>query len=413
MADRSANARDGRTWLAAAAAAAAALAISVGFGRFSYGLVLPAMEKSTLGSFGRASWLSSINLGGYLIGVILVTALAGRVPATVLLRAGLAGTILGLVLLAISPSFVPLALAMAVAGISSGGVWVPVTGVVAEVAPPNRQGVALGITVAGVGIGLVASDVIVTLVGSHFGPQSWRADWGLEAVGGVMALAVTVTVIPAVHGTARAAERSWRSLRRLIDRRAVLLAYGAYGLGYVIYTTFLVAGLERSGRLAASSAGAVFALVGVTSALGGPALGRLSDRVGRRPMLVAGQLTLALCSIVLPTPSLVLALASAAVFGVLMSGVGATVVAHLSDNVEPHHVPGAFGVLTLALGAGQFVGPAFGGYLVDATGGFRATFAVAAGAFVVGAAAATRLRRSLPATEAPVAGRATVDPGED
>lgn len=350
------------------------------------------MERTTLGSFGRASVLGTVNLAGYLAGVLIVTALAGRVQPIVLLRAGLAGTVAGLILLSVSPSFGLLAVAMAVAGISSGGVWVPVTGIVAAVAPPRRQGVAIGVTVAGSGVGIVVADVIVTLVGNRFGPTSWRVDWGIEAVAGAVVLAVSVAVIPSVRGFALAVESSLRSLRRLLDRRALLVTYGAYGLGYVVYTTFLVAGLERSGRLSASSAGAVFALVGVTSAFGGPALGRLSDRVGRRPTLVVGQLTLALCCIVLPTNWLALALASAAVFGVLMSGVGATVVAHLSDNIEPRHVPGAFGVLTLALGVGQCIGPAVGGFLIDATGGFRATFAVAAGAFLVGAAGAWCLR---------------------
>lgn len=375
------------------ACSSAALAVSVGFGRFSYGLLLPAMEHSALGSFGRASWLGTVNLAGYLAGVLLVTALAGRVRATTLLRIGLAGTVLGITLLAVGPSFGLLALAMIVVGVSSGAVWVPATGVVAAVATPARQGVALGITVAGAGIGMVASDVVVTLVGSRFGPTSWRIDWGIEAAAGAAVLAASMAIIPSVRGGGPVAERSWRSLQRLVDRRALLLAYGAYGLGYVIYTTFLVSGLERSGRLSAGSAGAVFALVGLTSAIGGPALGRLSDRVGRRSTVVAGQLTLALCCVVLPTPSLALALGSAAVFGVLMSGVGAAVPAHLGDSMEARHVPGAFGVLTLALGLGQCTGPAIGGVLIDATGGFRATFALAAGAFVLGAVAAWRLRR--------------------
>ncbi len=401
----------GRTW-PVVAASSAAIAVSAGFGRFSYGFLLPAMERTTLGSFGRASWLGTINLAGYLVGVLLVTAVAGRVPATVLLRAGLAGTVLGLVLLAVSPSFGLLVVAMALVGVSSGGVWVPVTGVVAAVASPSRQGVALGVTIAGSGIGIVLADVVVTLVGSRFGPESWRVDWGIEAAAGAAVLVASTAVIPSVRGIAPVAERSWRSLRRLLDRRAVLLAYGAYGLGYVVYTTFLVAGLERSGHLSAGRAGAVFALVGATSAIGGPALGRLSDRVGRRPTLVAGQLALALCCVVLPTPALVLALVSAAVFGTLMSGVGATVVAHLSDNLEAHHLPGAFGVLTLALGVGQCIGPALGGFLVDTTGGFRATFVVAAGAFVLGAAGAWCLRRGVPGTARGVARGATVDPGE-
>jgi len=97
---------------------------------------------------------------------------------------------------------------------------------------------------------------------------------------------------------------------------------------------------------------------------------------------------------VLPSGSRLVAFASAGAFGVLMSGVGATVVAHLSDAMAPEEVPGAFGVLTLAFGAAQCVGPPLGGFLVDATGGFRAAFLLSAGAFLVAGLGAWRLRRA-------------------
>ncbi len=375
------------------AASSGALAISVGFGRFSYGLLLPAMERSNLGSFGRAGWIGTFNLGGYLAGVVVVVALVRRVRPTVLLRAGLAGTTVGLAAMAVAPSFPFLAVAMAVMGLASAGVWIPVTGVVATSVLPARRGVAMGFTVAGAGVGMVIADAIATLIGHRFGATSWRAAWAVQATLGLIVLIAASVAIPGHPAPRVEARTGLGSLRSLPDRGAVLVTYGAYGVGYVIYTTYLVAGLERSGGLSPGTAGGVFALLGAGSTFGGVIIGRISDRLGRRTTLLAGQLCLAGCALALPTASLWVAFSSAVAFGVLMNGVGATIVAHLCDAVEASRVPAVFGVMTLAFGAAQCAGPPFGGFLVDATGGFRSVFVASAGAFVLAGLGAWRLRR--------------------
>jgi predicted MFS family arabinose efflux permease len=381
----------GRPWLVIAASSAV-LAISSGFGRFSYGLLLPAMERTSLGSFGRAGWLGTVNLAAYLVGVAVINALGGRVPAIALVRGGLLGTAAGLGLLAVAPSYTLLVAAMALVGLASAGVWIPMTGIIAACVAPARRGVALGFTVAGSGLGVVAADLIATLVGGRFGPGSWRVVFGVEAALGVVVLAAVVVAIPSRPSEVVATPTLARAFRHLADRRAVLVTYGAFGLGYVIYTTYLVASLERAGGLAPRVAGGAFALLGATSVVGGVALGHLSDRFGRRGTLFASQVCLVGCSLALPTSSLWVALASAGAFGVLMSGVGATVVAHLADSMEPRQVPAVFGILTVAFGTAQCVGPLLGGFLIDRTGGFRAAFVTAAAAFAIAALGAVRLR---------------------
>ena len=63
----------------------------------------------------------------------------------------------------------------------------------------------------------------------------------------------------------------------------------------------------------------------------------------------------------------------------------ATTAAYLRDHLSARAFGSGFGVVTLAFGVGQLLGPQLGGFLGDALGSFATVFLVAAG--VAGAAA--------------------------
>ncbi|MFQ5516778.1 MAG: YbfB/YjiJ family MFS transporter [Acidimicrobiia bacterium] len=75
---------------------AAGLLVAVGFGRFTYGLLLPAMTTGVVGSYGRAGLLGTVNLGAYLVGMLAIGTLTGRVYPERLLAAGIMGSVLGM-----------------------------------------------------------------------------------------------------------------------------------------------------------------------------------------------------------------------------------------------------------------------------------------------------------------------------
>jgi|SRR5579884_11378 len=109
----------------------------------------------------------------------------------------------------------------------------------------------------------------------------------------------------------------------------------------------------------------------------GPLLGRMSDRMGRRPLLLVSQAGTFLGFLILANAwSLWLVFLSRVIDG-LTAGNISLAQAYISDVTEPAKRAKAFGVIGVAFGVGFLFGPAISGYLVQY--GFAAPIYVAAG----------------------------------
>ena len=53
-------------------------AVTVGFGRFGYALILPAMQADLSLNYAQAGWLNTSNSLGYLLGSLITAMLVGR-----------------------------------------------------------------------------------------------------------------------------------------------------------------------------------------------------------------------------------------------------------------------------------------------------------------------------------------------
>lgn len=108
----------------------------------------------------------------------------------------------------------------------------------------------------------------------------------------------------------------------------------------------------------------------------GPLMGALSDRFGRRPILLATLGVLAFDYLVMALAgSLFLLLAARIVAGVT-AATQATATAYIADISQPHEKAARFGLIGAAFGAGFVLGPILGGFLAEF--GTRAPFYAAA-----------------------------------
>jgi DHA1 family tetracycline resistance protein-like MFS transporter len=123
--------------------------------------------------------------------------------------------------------------------------------------------------------------------------------------------------------------------------------------------------------------GALTIVFAVMQFLCGPALGALSDRFGRRPVLLVSVATMGLNYVVMATtPSIWVLLAARAVGG-MAAATQATATAFIADITPPERRGQAFGLIGAAFGVGFVLGPLIGGLLAGIDP--RAPFWAAAG----------------------------------
>ncbi len=95
----------------------------------------------------------------------------------------------------------------------------------------------------------------------------------------------------------------------------------------------------------------------------GPILGRISDRIGRKPMLLVSQVGSLVGFIVLARAQALWVLYLARIIDGATAGNLSIAQAYISDNTRPENRAKAFGLIGIAFGLGFFVGPFVTGYL--------------------------------------------------
>ncbi len=166
-----------------------------------------------------------------------------------------------------------------------------------------------------------------------------------------LALGMVLPVLPKLVATLLAGEHLPARLAHRLPRDTVALAAAVYGL----FNT-------------------VFALMQFFFS---PAIGSLSDRFGRRPLILASNIGLGLNYLLMWwAPNLQWLFLGRLLSGITGASFG-TASAYIADTTPVEKRAGAFGLLGAALGLGFILGPALGGLLGE-FGGSRAPFVFAA-----------------------------------
>ena len=367
----------------------AAAMVAQAFGRFSWGMVLPEARDDMLdGSNTLAGLFGSLNVAAYLLGTIVVAWLASRSTLVGLVKIGLTLSTSGLALASFAADPEVLAAALVLMGLGGAIIWVPVPGIAARQFPPERRGFATGLAGVGIGIGIVFAGRVTSALRDGDG-STWQTLYRIELV-----IAVAVFVA-ALTGLRSQGERpsvaggfgGFAALRKVVAWRALTAAYSAYGFSYILVISFMVARFEDDAGWSSDRAALVFSVVGVAIVFGGLTIGSLSDRIGRRRMMIIAFTCWAFSSLAFLVGSLPLALVAAVVIGVMFSGIPATIIAHVVTYTDERAFGPVFSATTLAFGVAQAVSPQIGGAIADWRGSFTAVFGLAAAVALLGALA--------------------------
>ena len=372
-----------------------AMAAAMGIGRFVYTPILPFMTDALSLTASEAGLIAAANFLGYLGG-----ALAG---ATGLLHgdrrrwllAALAGSALttGAMALAVSvPAFLVLRVA---GGVCSALAMVFGSALVFDRLTAAGRPDLSHVHFAGVGAGMAVSAVTVAaLAGSSVG---WAGQWTASALIAFAALAALVLLVPPGPGDT-VPPAAPAGPKKQIDRRLYPLAvsYGLFGFGYVITATFISVLVRQTPALAPVEP-VVWLIVGIAAV---PSVA-LWTWVGRR---TGNPVAIALACLVeaagIAATVLFHSAAAVLVGGALLGGtfmgitaLGLITAREISLDRSGRDPRRMLALMTAAFGAGQMVGPAFGGYAASLTGSFTAPSLIAAVMLLLAAGLALAARK--------------------
>ncbi|MBX2870213.1 MAG: YbfB/YjiJ family MFS transporter [Acidiferrobacterales bacterium] len=342
-----------------------AMAAAMGIGRFVYTPILPIMVEQLGLSQSQAGLIASSNFLGYLLGaMIAATQLLQGSPRRWLLTALILSTITTAAM-AYFDSYVSFLFVRFVGGLVSSWVLVFATTLIIERLVNAGRGELTAILFAGVGVGIVLA-AVVTAVAVKL-DTGWRGAWLLS---GIVALIATLIVAMLVPDRERKAEQeSAKDSAEGSRLRGLLSAYGLFGFGYVITATFIVQ-LVRDANYSLAVETWVWIVVGAAVV---PSIG-LWNRLAAKTSNV---LAFAIACIVLAI-GVAASVLSQSVYGLMIAAVclGATfmgitalglVEARRRASVNARRT---LALMTASFGAGQIIGPAVAGFLVDRTGSF-------------------------------------------
>lgn len=195
-------------------------------------------------------------------------------------------------------------------GIAMGGEYGGAVIYVAEHAPANRRGAYTAWIQASASLGLVAALAVVLVSRLSIGEAAF-ADWGwrIPFIASSLLLAVSVYIraktaespaFRALHASGNISKAPFReAFGRWANLRQVLIALFGFmtAQGVVWYTTFFYTQvfLEKSVRLDPATINGLVMAISIVSSVLYVFWGALSDRVGRKPVMIAG-ITIAVIS---------------------------------------------------------------------------------------------------------------------
>ena len=375
-----------------------ALAAAVGqsFGRFSFGVLLPAIRDDLGITNTLAGLLGATNVGAYLLGTLAVAWATSRYRLLNVMRVGLVLATLGLLIAGATKGPWVLAAGLFIAGIGGAFLWIPAPVIAADAMPAHRRPVAVAMMSSGIGLGIVFVSVLSGGLRSTQGDGAWSSVYQIQFGIGLLLLVLTLLLVR--HQQAAPAGGSglggFAALQRMPGWLPLLVAYSAFGFMYLLVMGFLTTRLEDDNGWSTDDASLAFSLMGLAMIFGGPLLTAIAQRLGvRLTLAVAFGLWPVLVGVVL-TGQLTLTLMACVGLGLLFAALPTLVTLFVVQNTSAHDYGPSFAAATLSFGIAQTIAPPIGGLIADQTGTFLLVFILSGMVSLVGMAASLRLPES-------------------
>ena len=397
-------------WFIAFAGTLTIIAV-LGLGRFSLGMLLPAMDGDLQLGYSRMGFISTGNFAGYLLGVIISSRLVQRFDYRPVISSGIFLVGLSMLTVSMASGFWMILPAFFCTGIGSGVANVPVMGLVSQWFGASLRGRAAGIMVSGIGFGIMITGLVIPAINGMAGPaQGWRINWAILG-GFVLGIALICWFMirnrPQDIGLSIVEKRNKRDAPQPQKRgghvqttgRGTIVHLGGiyfcFGFSVVIYVTFVVTSLITDFGFSELVAGRFWLCFGFLGIFSGPLFGSLSDRLGRSFTLAIVYLLQAVSLLLLAAnPFAGSIYCSIILFALCAWSVPSIMAAAIGDYLGPVKAAAGFATLTLFFSVGQVTGPALAGVMAEMRSSFSSAYLLAGCLMFAGAVASLFLPQS-------------------
>ena len=277
-----------------------------------------------------------------------------RTQASWLLEAGIAVNCLAMGLAGIAPSYAALLLVVSIAGLGSAAFHPPSFSAVVRSGGP-KTGRSLSIFLSGGNIGFFLGPLVAGLLVSAFGLPGSLVFLPIGVATAVLLFRVRVG---GRQDTSSAVFHARPANKRLVALLATITAFRSIAIQSAITFLPLYFVAEGEPLLVATSIASLWLGVGVLGQLAG---GFLSDRVGRRPVVIASLLAGGLCFYGFLNSSGLISIILLALSGCLLYA-NWSVIFVMSSEAAPANVGAVSGFMVgFSVGVGGFGALAFGG----------------------------------------------------
>jgi MFS family permease len=295
------------------------------------------------------------------------------------------------VLIGLAPSWIYVVVANLFLGASQGLAWSMTVVMKIDLVGPKRRGLALGLNESAGYLGVASAALLTGLLAASVAPRTvvWVGGVAIASAG----LVASLLFVRDTHGHVSVEQGGYGGRARKIGlRQAFLLVSFRHPVLRACTQAGLVNNLNdalawglvplylAANRASASEVGAVAALYPAVWGLGQLGTGWLSDSVGRKPLIALGMLVqgAALALLVAGGGAFTPALVAAVLLGTGTAMVYPTLIAAVSDAVEPRDRAQAVGIYRFWRDAGFVVGGLTAGLIADLAGTGEAIAVVAA-----------------------------------
>ena len=374
-----------RSWLILAGLALGVTATN-GFARFSYGLIIPAMRSEMNWNYAEAGWLNTANAFGYIVGAIVTMWMIRRSTPTNLFIIGLITTTIALLATGLNSALWWQTLWRVLAGLF-GAMSFSTAGVLAASLfqnDPQRNALAIAVLFGtGGGLGIVLAGAILPSMLDFYGPSFWPLAWIIVGLFSVTFLPLSLWAALQLRTTNQ--EKSKKiiiPIRRILPE---LAGYAGFGLGYIVYLTFLSAWMTEQAS-SSSFISLTWMLLGL-SICASPLVWRgiLAHHSSGRPLaMILGCISIgSALPVILPGDSSLIF--SALIFGLSVFMAPGAITSFIRQNLPPESWGNAISLFTVIFAISQTIGPFAAGLIGDLTGNIGVSLVVASLLLMLGA----------------------------